>query len=371
MQSKVAIVRCDSYESSLVCDAVRKSIDLLGGISDFIKPGSRVLVKPNLLSAKIPETGITTHPEVVRAVLRVLKEISCQVFVGDSPSAMENSLEKIDNVYEKTGIKQVCSQEGVELVRFDTQRWRNKFPLTSWLDKCDYLVNIPKFKTHQLTILTGAIKNLFGLIPGIYKIELHKKNFDPQIFSSMLVDIFQEAKPALNIIDAVTAMEGDGPGTSGKLRNLNLILASNDAVAVDSVLAKIMGVAPHLVLTNKEAAKRLLGSIELKDIAIAGEKLNEVIKKPFILPASSFKEKVKYPLVKMAIKFIKYYPYTINENCTRCLACIQVCPEKVISLKNNRIHYNYKGCISCFCCQETCPFNAIRVKKSLLARLLG
>ncbi|MFH1397620.1 MAG: DUF362 domain-containing protein [Candidatus Omnitrophota bacterium] len=371
MNSKVSIARCNSYESSLVCDAVRKSIDLLGGINNFIRPGSKVLVKPNLLSANVPEAGITTHPEVVRGAIRVLKGINCKIFVGDSPDALVNSPEKVDNVYEKTGIKAICQQEGVELVKFDNQRWMGKFPLTNWLDECDYLVNIPKFKTHQLTLLTGAVKNLFGLIPGTYKIELHKNKFNPEYFSDMLVDLFEQVKPTLNIIDGIIAMEGEGPGSSGKLRDLNLILVSSDAVAVDSVLARIMGIDPFLVLTNKEAAKRLLGVADFKDITIVGEKLNEVSKKPFILPASSMKEKIKYPLVKIAIKFIKYYPYTIHKNCTRCLACVQICPQKVISLKSNRINYNYKGCISCFCCQETCPSNAVRVKKSLLAKFLG
>lgn len=371
MNSKVAIVKCDSYESSLVCEAVSKSIDLLGGINNFIRPGSRVLVKPNLLSANDPQDGITTHPEVVRAVLRVLKGINCKIFVGDSPNILGRRPEKVDEVYEKTGMSEVCRQEGVELVKFDNQRWKSKFPLTSWLDECDYLVNVPKFKTHQLTLLTGAIKNLFGLIPGTYKIELHKNNFNSQIFSDMLVDLFQEARPALNIIDGILAMEGEGPGTSGKLRNSDLILASGDAVAVDAVLAEIMGVDPLEVLTNKEAAKRNLGTARLKDITIVGENLNNAIKEPFLLPSASLKRKLCNPLVRLAFKFIKFYPYAIHKKCTRCSACVQICPEKVISLRNNRIHFDHKGCISCFCCQEVCPSDAIKVIKSLLARFLG
>ncbi len=371
MNSKVAIVSCGNYESFRVCEAVRKSIDLLGGINNFIKPGSKVLVKPNLLSANDPQDGITTHPEVVRGAIRLLKGINCKIFVGDSPNILGSRPEKVNEVYEKTGMKDICQQEGVELVKFDNQRWRKNFPLTSWLDECDYLVNVPKFKTHQLTLLTGAIKNLFGLIPGTYKIELHKNNFNSQNFSDMLVDLFQEASPVLNIIDGILAMEGEGPGTSGKLRNPDLILASGDAVAVDAVLAKIMGVEPLEVLTNKEASKRHLGRAELKDITIVGENLIGVIKEPFLLPTASLKSKLSSPLVRFAFKFIKFYPYAIHKKCTRCSACVQICPEKVISLKDNRIHFDHKGCISCFCCQEVCPSNSIRVKKSLLAKFLG
>ena len=254
MKSKVAIVKCKSYEPSLVQEATRKAIDLIGGVSIFIRPQSRVLVKPNLLMAKEPEFGIDTHPEVMRAVIKILKEINCEIFVGDGPNVWGSQAENVDEVYERSGMKRVCEEEKVSLVKFDKRRWRGKFPLTSWLDNCDNLVNVPKFKTHDFTILTGAIKNLFGLVSGTYKTELHKKYFDKEDFARILVDIYQEAKPVLTIVDGIIAMQGDGPGTSGKLRDLNLLLASTDCVSVDSVMALIMGLEPFDILTTKEAA---------------------------------------------------------------------------------------------------------------------
>lgn len=371
MTSQVSIVKCRDYEPAAVFAAVARSVDLMGGIAKFVKPKSKVLVKPNLLTAQEPHFGITTHPEVVRAVIKILKKIDCQVYVGDSPSAWGRQLEKVDEVYQRTGIKDVCAQEGASLVSFENQRWNGKFPLTSWYYECDHLINIAKFKTHQLTLLTGAIKNLYGLIPGTYKIELHKNNFKPRNFSLMLVDLFQEVRPALNIIDGIVAMEGDGPGSSGKLRNTDLILSGADAVAVDSVLAMIMGVDSYSVLTNKIAAARGLGMADIKDIIILGEDLKECIGFPFMLPSSSMARKIAIPLLSVISKFVRYYPYTVRANCTKCLACVQVCPMKVVELKNDRIKYNYSGCISCFCCQESCPSNAIMLKKSFLARILG
>lgn len=371
MNSKVSIIKCASYNPSLVQQAARRAIDLLGGISSFIRPASKVLVKPNLLMAKEPEFGIDTHPEVVRAVIKVLKEIDCKIFVGDGPSVWGNQIENADEVYSRSGVKRVCEEEKVEIVNFYKRRWRGKFPLTTWLDNCDYLINVPKFKTHDLTILSGAIKNLFGLVSGTYKTELHKNYFNIGDFSKILVDIYQEAKPALTIVDGIVAMEGDGPATSGKLRNLNLLLASPDCVSLDSAMALIMGLEPFAILSTKEAARRGLGIADINSIEICGEKLEEITPEPFLLPTTSIKKKIPLPVINLAKKLIRYYPCVEQDNCTKCAACIEACPNKIVSMKNNRIVFDYAKCISCFCCQEACPASAIKVKKSILAKIIG
>ena len=372
MNSKVSIVRCDSYDSSLVFQRVKQAIDLLGGISVFIKPESKVLVKPNLLMAKQPEFGVDTHPEVVRAVIKLLKQINCQIFVGDGPSVWGKYVENVEGVYELSGIKQVCETEGVSLVKFDKRRWRGKFPLSAWLDEVEFMVNVPKFKTHELTILTGAIKNLFGLVSGTYKTELHKNYFERESFAKVVVDVFEAARPNLTIIDGIMAMEGDGPATSGRLRALNLVLAGNDCVSLDSVMALIMGIKPLDVLTTKEACARNLGVADINNINIMGEKLGDVIGKPFILPMSSpVTKNIPRPVINFAKKLIKYYPCVEQDNCLKCSACIQSCPNKAISMKKERIKFDYKKCIACFCCQEACPASAIKVKKSLFAKVIG
>jgi len=372
MTSKVSIVRCSSYDSALVLEATRKAIDLIGGAPNFIKPQSSVLVKPNLLMAKEPEFGIDTHPEVVRAVIRILKEIDAKVFVGDSPSVWGEHSERVDEVYEKSGIKSVCEEEKATLVKFDKRRWHGKFPMTTWIDECDYLVSVPKFKTHNLALLTGAIKNLYGLVTGTFKTELHKNYFNAKDFAKILVDIYQEARPDLTIIDGIVAMEGDGPATSGKLRRQNLLLAGSDCVALDSVLSLIMGVKPDDVLTNKEAQERGLGVSDINSIEILGEGLDTVIGKPFLLPSTSMlKRKIPKPVIDLAKKLIKYYPCVEQDNCVLCATCIQTCPNKAISTRKRKIIFDYSKCIACFCCQESCPSSAIRVKKSFFARLIG
>lgn len=371
MKSKVSIVRCNGYDSSLVLEAARKAIDLIGGISSFVKPKSRVLVKPNMLAAREPSTGIDTHPEVLRAVIRLLKEIDCTVFVGDSPAVWGKQVENVGRVYEIAGITQVVRQEGVNLVEFDKRRWRGKFPLTTWLDNCDYFVSLPKFKTHNLTILTAAIKNLFGLVTGTYKAELHKNYFYTDEFSKILVDIYQEAKPTLTLIDGITAMEGDGPASAGRLRSLNLLFAGVDCVALDSVLALIMGLKPLDILTTREAAKRGLGIADPDSIEICGEKLKDAIGKPFLLPTASKKRKLPQPVIDLAKKLIRYYPCVERDNCTACAACIQACPVKVMRMEDKQILIDYSRCIACFCCLEVCPSAAIKVKKSIFAKMIG
>ncbi|MFH1413743.1 MAG: DUF362 domain-containing protein [Candidatus Omnitrophota bacterium] len=371
MNAKVSVVKCENYNSALVEESVSKAVDLIGGISNFIKPKSKVLVKPNLLMAKEPKAGIDTHPEVVRAVIKLLKKIDCSIYLGDGPSVWGSQIENVDKVYELSGMKKVCEEESVNLVKFDKRRMRRGFPLSTWLDQCDFIVNLPKFKTHDLTLLTGAIKNLYGLVTGTFKTELHKKYYTNKDFSKVLVDIFQEIKPSLTIVDGIVAMEGDGPATGGRLRNLKLLLAGSDCVALDSIMALIMGVEPEAVLSIKEAAKRNLGLADINSITILGEKLEDAIQEPFLLPTTSITAKIPRPVIKLAMKLIKYYPYVDHNNCTRCNACIEACPAKVMNMKNNQVAINYSGCISCFCCQEACPSSAIKVKKSVLARLIG
>jgi uncharacterized protein (DUF362 family)/Pyruvate/2-oxoacid:ferredoxin oxidoreductase delta subunit len=371
MSAQISVVRCNSYEPIAVEQAVRNTVNLLGGITCFVKPGSRVLVKPNLLMSKGPEYAITTHPQVVSSVIHILKEINCRIVVGDGPSVWGKNIENVDEVYMVTGIKKVALDEGVALVNFDKRRMRDKFPLTAWLDECDYLINLPKFKTHELTLITGAIKNLFGLVSGTYKTELHKNYFQAAEFVKILADIYQESRPALTIIDGILAMEGDGPGTSGKVRQLNLLLGGSDCVALDTVVARIMGIKHQEVLSTKEAALRGLGEGELSRIKIEGEDIDKLNIRPFILPQASKINNLPGAF-KIILKWlIKYYPYSLRLKCTRCGNCVNICPKKCIQLDKIGIAFNYKQCIACFCCQEACPDAAIAVKKSLLAKLIG
>ncbi|MDD5042499.1 MAG: DUF362 domain-containing protein [Candidatus Omnitrophica bacterium] len=371
MSAQISAVKCGSYDPDTVGRSVREALDLLGGIRFFVKPGSRVLVKPNLLMSTPPEQAITTHPQVVRSVIRLLKDIGCRVVLGDGPSVWGKYIENVDKVYEATGIKKVALEEGAELVNFDKRRMRDKFPLTVWLDECDCLVNLPKVKTHGLTLMTCAVKNLFGLVSGTYKTELHKNYFKPSEFVKVLVDIYQEARPVLTIADGVLAMEGDGPGTSGRPRKLGLLFAGSDCTALDAVVAGVMGITPGKVLSINEAVRRGLGEGDLGRIEIKGEDVFNLGIAPFALPQSSKAVQLPGVIETLAKSLVKYYPYSLPGKCVLCGHCMNICPEKCINLGKRGPVFDYRKCIACFCCQESCPSAAIGLKKSFLAKVIG
>lgn len=369
MREKVSIVKCSDYKSESVERSVRAAIGLIGGISAFIRPKSRVLIKPNLLIAIEPERGITTHPEIIRAVIRQLKEIGAEVFIGDSPSVFAK-IEDVKEVHRRTGILKLCEEEGVELVEFKPAGLISGFPLAGILKEVDFVINVPKFKTHDLMVLTGAVKNLFGLIPGLYKSELHKKYFKPEEFAKNLVDIYEAAKPRLNLVDAIDAIEGDGPGTKGDLRHCGLILASSCAAAIDNVLARIIKLDPQDIPTNREAKKRHLAGADKSDIEVVGEKLESAVIPDFKLPQPSVVRKIPAPLFNILKRFLDCRPQIDERLCVKCKKCQEICPMKVIDIDKKK-KIAYRNCIRCFCCLEVCPERAISIKKSLLSRLLG
>ncbi|MCM8796579.1 MAG: DUF362 domain-containing protein [Candidatus Omnitrophica bacterium] len=371
MKSRVSVVRCDSYAPELVQKAVEDSVNLLGGITNFIRPKSRVLLKPNLLMAIEPEQGITTHPEVVRSIARILKGIDCTVFVGDGPSVWDNQIRNVSEVYRRTGMTKVCQEEGLRPVYFDKKRMCQKFPLTSWLDHCDYLINLPKFKTHALTCLTGAIKNLFGLVWGTFKLELHKNYFHTEDFAKILVDIYAETRPALTIVDGISAIEGDGPATRGLLCFPKILVAGSDCVSVDSVLSRIMGIEPLDVPSTREAVLRGLGIADMAEVEILGERLDNLKIKPFSLPATSQKRKLPQPIINLAKKLIRYYPCMERNRCIRCSACIKICPKAAISMGKKGVLFDYSRCIACFCCHEVCLAAAIKIRKTIFTKIMG
>ncbi|MBU0549145.1 MAG: DUF362 domain-containing protein [Candidatus Omnitrophica bacterium] len=371
MLSQIALSRCDDYSNFNVKTALEAAISLLGGIDKFVKPGSKVLIKPNLLAPCEPESGIVTHPEIIRALIHLLKGIDAHIYVGDSPSVFYDEPQQTKLIWEKSGIERVAQEEGVELVRFSQSRWRGKFPLTTWLDKVDYLISVPKFKTHDLTLLTGAIKNLFGLIPGRYKLELHKKFFTPEEFSGMLADLYEAVKPDLTIVDAVVVLEGEGPSGRGKKKDLGFILSGVDCVSIDSILSSIMGLEPGDILSTQAAARRKMGNARLEEIDVLGELPGSFRDRQFKLPKTTFKYRLPRPIISLIRKLVRFYPCIDSGLCSRCGACISTCPQKIIVNNGREIKIEHSGCIFCFCCREVCPNAAISIKTSLIARLFG
>ena len=214
---------------------------LIGGMEAFVKPGQSVLVKPNLLSDCTPDEAVTTHPEVVRAVVRAVKQAGAKPWVADSPS---NAVH-LQRVWEKTGMEAICRAEDVPLVNlekggseeFETRGIR--FRIAKAVLQADAIVSLPKVKTHVLTGLTAGVKNMYGAVPGFQKTSLHKDYPRRDDFADLLVAVYSRAKPVLSIADGVVGMEGNGP-SGGTPVALHFLAASDDAVALDVVVARLL-----------------------------------------------------------------------------------------------------------------------------------
>lgn len=366
MNSKVAITRCADYQEVNVAEAIQRLLNLLGMINQFIKPHYQVLIKPNLLSASLPEAGITTHPAVVREVAKRVKETGAKVMLGDSPGGPLN----LEEVYEKTGMRRIAHELDIELVRFDRIEKMDGYPFAKIALDCDCLISLPKFKTHSIGLITAGLKNSFGLVPGIYKSDCHFHSPRPQDFAKVIIDVFSIRPPDLIIIDAVVSMEGEGP-TAGTLRNTGLILGAQDAVSLDSILAKIIGINPLDIFATAEAYRRNLGEANLEKIELLGEPWESVVIKDFKLPRETLLNKLPRPALNLAVQFINTYPEVNNKTCRECAVCVKGCPVGAITIENGVTKIDHSQCIKCLCCYEFCPHNSIYLKKSLPMKLLG
>lgn len=374
MKAKVSIVRCRDYNEKGVRDALRQALTLIGGWGEIAKKGNRILVKPNMLSARPPESGVNTHPVVVQAVVELLKEEGAEVLIGDSPGGiMKNGL---NSYWEVSGYRKVSEVTGAKLVSLEEHSKEISVPggiiyrklyISAVAVEADAIITLPKLKTHDLTLYTGAVKNLMGLIPGLGKTEIHKRCPKPDELGEALVDIFSVMKPHMAILDAVVGMEGSGP-TSGKLRNIGAILTSRDAVALDTVAQAMIGLKPFDVPTTKAAAKRGLGASSLKEIEVLGEPLNKVSINDFILSPNAYIRVIPGPILDLIARRIMVKPVFLRSKCTRCLACRENCPVDAISSVAGYPEVDYRKCILCLCCRELCPEDAVGLRKSFLAR---
>ena len=268
---KVSIVKTLNYDMAEVERGVRAAVDLAGGMAAFVKPGQLVLVKPNMLESGHRDFLVTTHPEVVRAVLRLVKEAGGTPWVGDSPA-----FESTQKVAEKTGIMAVCREEGARLVSFDETcrvsyaagKMAQGFSLAKACVEVDVVVSVAKMKTHSLTGITGAVKNLFGAVVGGEKAQYHLRMQKHADFAAWLVDLAECLRPALSIIDGVRAMEGQGP-RNGAAYEAGVVLAGANPFAVDAAMGRLMGFAGGRLPVELEAVRR--GLVNLERLKLVGD----------------------------------------------------------------------------------------------------
>ena len=377
MKTNVSFAKCETYDFEQVFAAVRKAVDLIGGISAFIKPGEKILLKPNLLSAKEPERHITTHPEVVRAMIRLVREAGATPLLGDSPGG---AIKGVARVWEQTGMKKLADEENVELVNFETIGAVEKnihhpaikaIYVSKAVFDCDGIINIPKLKTHALMVFTGCIKNMFGIVPGLRKAEYHKLAPFPDEFGHLLGEIYIliKDKIRLNLVDGIVGMEGNGP-SSGELRKMDVIVAGADGLAVDTAITAMLGFKPKRIEPFEYLRKKKAGEDDLAKIDMLGDRGSINIQK-FKFPDNWYLALVPKFIVRILAKFVWMKPFIVQERCTNCMMCVNSCPVKTITVEpGKKPVVKWDGCISCLCCHELCVYNAIDLKSSPLAKIL-
>ncbi|AEH50603.1 DUF362 domain-containing protein [Pseudothermotoga thermarum] len=343
----VHFIKCEDYQA-----VEKKLLPVLEGYSSLFSPGEKVLVKPNLLSARKPEEAVATHPKVVEVVLRFLKDLGIFPYVGDSPAY--GSLQKVLQV---SGIWEVCQKLSVpavelnEPVEVDGQRYK-KIRISSKVFDFDKVVNVAKLKTHSQMVLTLAVKNLFGCVPGIEKSGWHIRCETNENFAALLVDICLIVNPVLSIVDGVEGMEGNGPA-NGKKKKFGVIVVSSNPFALDHAICLRLNVDPFLVYTVRESIARGL----VKDYSIDGD-WSSSIELPVTVPSLP----VKGPLRQIA-RMIVRVPKISKKECIRCKICEEKCPAKAIDLSRSDI--DYKKCIRCYVCHEVCPRGAIELVRRI------
>ncbi len=304
-------------------------IELLGGLEQFISPGQKVFLKFNLLLGAAPETSISTHPDVVYAIARLLKEHGCPVLMGDSPGSglayTENVLRKeyaasgYDKVSEELGIP-LNYDTGYDVVMVPEGKLMKRFSIIKPALEADAVVIVSKAKTHALTFFSGAAKNMFGVIPGLEKPLYHAKFQTSEDFGRVMVELNDAVKPGLQIMDAIMGMEGDGPH-SGTPRKIGAILASGDYSAIDVATSRLMSIDPYRVSTITAAIERGYLKKDFGDLSIVGEPLENLIVKDYKCPSTYYTPRTDNSRLKSFASSIQ--PRILEDKCISCMKCMR------------------------------------------------
>lgn len=377
---KVALLKCHEYDLDLLKEKIRASLFLIDAY-DKIKANAKVFIKLNLVGPFHPDLGITTHPTFVKAVIQIVKEKTSNILIGDNPATK-------DLIYtlKKTGIYDVIKEENIqivnnkELVTINNSQYKiyQSFNVSKEMIDVDIMINLPKLKTHAFAYMTGAEKNLFGLIYGLSKASWHVKAANPLQFGEAINDLYGavlehfESRQIIHICDGILGLEGEGPGTSGIPKKANAILASLDAISLDRVACELVQLNYKLQFINTIGNERKLGVGDINKITIVGDKISDFDVK-FLAPKDSLGILgLKIIKIKGFRNLILEHPKIDHHKCIKCGECAHICPPKAMQIKTKQYPtVKTSVCIRCWCCSEVCPQEAIyKSKRPLIGRFI-
>lgn len=375
-KTRVALMDCASYDTALLMRKIDEAVTLLGGFSQWIRPGMNVLLKVNLIGPMPPESAAVTHAELVRAVVRLIKPLGCTVWIGDSSGGAINGKAQTGRSFAVSGLEAVAQEEGAVIKNFDREgvaevQMANGavMHLAKPVFDADFIINLPKLKTHLLALYTGAVKNLYGCVPGLMKATYHKQAQSAREFGEVICEINKHVKPGLHILDGVVAMDGQGP-TSGNPYAAGRILASTDRMALDAVAVSMLGRDIRELPLYAASVREHIGEPDLARIEICGDHTAPPKLAGFKLPRVMGAEKAPGNIFGKMIDLMRTRPQVDDAICKRCNVCVESCPVEAIDKATKRI--DYETCIGCMCCHELCAYHAVKlVRANPLLRALS
>lgn len=383
-ETQVYAASCPDYEQAEVC--IRALVEQMGGMGRFVRPGERIVLKANLLRAAPPESAICTHPAVVEAVARLVKEAGGTPVICDSPGGALHKESVLRSLYEKTGMAAAAAAAGAELsmdsstrtVSLPEGKVLRQAEIITPVAEADGVIDLCKMKTHVLMSMTGAVKNLFGVIPGLSKVGYHATHPDHATFADVLLDLTGYVKPRLSLMDGILAMEGDGPGSSGTPRQAGLLLAAANPLALDTAAGAIMNLSRQDNPVLLAAERRGLTPCRMEDVELIGGTVEELRMADYKFPASTksnlmdFLGPLARPAERLCKKALSQTPRIDGAKCVGCGICAKSCPGQAIAMTapGKKARISQKACIHCYCCHELCPQKAVELHQSWLGRLL-
>ncbi|MBQ4575412.1 MAG: DUF362 domain-containing protein [Clostridia bacterium] len=380
-KNTVALHSCDSYDEAVLKELILKSFDELG-IHPADYRGKQVMLKPNLVRRMDASQGGTTHPNMLAATAMIFMEAGADVMVAESPGGPYNAA-ALKLVYRGCGIEAAAERVGIpicygsDIISHPCPKGEfiRSFNLIKPTADADLIVNLCKLKSHGLTKMTAAVKNYFGCVPGVEKVEMHARFPERRDFCGMLIDLCRmitDMKPTISILDAIVGMEGNGP-TNGTPRKLGFMMVGCDPFVMDRLACEMIGYE-DTVLMVEMAKERGLAPADLSEITVLGEDYKALCVTDFKAPDSDAAKALKLlPNIfgGRLNRFLQPKPAIDKPKCVGCGECVRSCPMKTIEIKEKKANINTKNCISCFCCQELCPKDAVKIHKNWLIKVIG